>query len=643
MKRHAHTRLASMLGLFVLLGSTAYAQITPSADSYTNTASSTTNHGASTLLDVEAATQVAFIQFNLASIPATAGVSQATLKLYVNGVTTAGSFNVDYVNGAWAENTIDASNAPPLGTTIASEVALTTADKNQYILINVTPAVQAWLNGSETNNGIALVANGTFNATFDSKENTTTSHAPELDIAFAGGEGTITGVTTASGSGLTGGGTSGTLDLSLTNACASKQVLQWSGSTWACSNAGTGTITGVTAGTALTGGGSSGAVTLNLNTSALNSMYAQLGAANTFTGNQTVNGNVSTAGVTTTSTNGGVNSTITGSGNGIAAVTGSATATGAAGFTFGVVGQSASNTGRGVFGNSTGSGGIGVIGENNNGPGFGVVGKAINPSYGSGVYGEIVEPSSTGAAQLTRGGIWGDTGLALPSEVSGEIAAIVGTADDAYSGIFLNNSPTGYSTLVVTALSSASNPFIAGGPGGFCYLDNSGNWDCFGGSNAVVAIDGGARAVAMSAIESPMNWFEDAGSAQLLNGAAVINFDRDFIQTVNAEMDYKVFPVPNGDCKGLYVTNKTATSFEVRELGGGTSNVAFDYRIMAVRRNYEHVRFADHTRDYDSIEQIRREQMKAMAAKPAPHDLTNNPAVDPAKQASATTVPAVRR
>jgi hypothetical protein len=30
---------------------------------------------------------------------------------------------------------------------------------------------------------------------FDSKENTTTSHPAELDIAFAGGDGTITGVT----------------------------------------------------------------------------------------------------------------------------------------------------------------------------------------------------------------------------------------------------------------------------------------------------------------------------------------------------------------------------------------------------------------------------------------------------------------
>jgi len=286
----------ALLTLFVC--ATAYAQLTPAGDAYTNTASSTTNYGAKTLLDVDDTTQVTYIQFNLASVPTTASISQATLKLYVNTVTTAGSFNVDYVNGAWAESTIDASNAPALGTTIASGVAITTADKNQYILINVTSAVQAWLSGSEANNGIALVANGSFNATFDSKENTTTSHPPELDIAFAGGDGTITGVTTSSGSGLTGGGTSGTLSLALTNACAANQVLQWNGTSWICAAVGTGTITGVTAGTDLTGGGTSGNVTLNLNTANV----PQLNTANTFSGNQTVKGNVAATGAISAAT-----------------------------------------------------------------------------------------------------------------------------------------------------------------------------------------------------------------------------------------------------------------------------------------------------------------------------------------------------
>ncbi len=303
----AQRRFVSLLSLILLAGlmmtitttmtTSAYAQITPLGDSYTNTADPTTNYGAKTLLDVDGATQITYIQFNLASVPATASVSQATLKLYVNTVSTAGSFNVDYVSGAWSESTIDASNAPALGAAIASGVAITTADKNQYILINVTSAVQAWLSGSETNEGLALVANGSFDATFDSKENTTTSHPAELDIAFAGGDGTITGVNTASGSGLTGGGTSGTLNLSLTNACAANQILQWNGTGWVCSSAGTGTITGVTAGTDLTGGGTSGNVTLNVNTSALNATYALLTGNNNFTGAEIVNGSVSATGV----------------------------------------------------------------------------------------------------------------------------------------------------------------------------------------------------------------------------------------------------------------------------------------------------------------------------------------------------------
>ena len=120
-------------------------------------------------------------------------------------------------------------------------------------------------------------------------------------ITFATGQtfpgtGTITGITTASGSGLTGGGTSGTLNLALTNTCSSGQVLSWNGTTWVCTGLSAGgTITGVTAGTDLLGGGTSGNVTLNLDTTKV----PQLNAANTFTGNQTVNGNLSATGLVT--------------------------------------------------------------------------------------------------------------------------------------------------------------------------------------------------------------------------------------------------------------------------------------------------------------------------------------------------------
>ncbi len=117
-------------------------------------------------------------------------------------------------------------------------------------------------------------------------------------ISFAAGQtfpgaGTITGVT--AGSGLVGGGTTGNVTVGMTNSCASGQVLQWNGSAWACASVGTGggSISGVTAGIDLTGGGTSGNVILNLDTSKV----PQLGAANAFTANQTVNGNLTATGV----------------------------------------------------------------------------------------------------------------------------------------------------------------------------------------------------------------------------------------------------------------------------------------------------------------------------------------------------------
>src|ERR1700721_337366 len=146
----AQLRLISLLSLILSAWTAAYAQITPSADSYTVTGDPTTNYGAKPLLDVESPSQTTYIQFNLSSIPSTytsADITKATLKLYVSSIGTAGSFNVDYVNGTWTESKITADLAPTLGTTIAGSVPLVAADKNQFILIDVTEAVQAWLSG----------------------------------------------------------------------------------------------------------------------------------------------------------------------------------------------------------------------------------------------------------------------------------------------------------------------------------------------------------------------------------------------------------------------------------------------------------------------------------------------------------------
>jgi len=101
------------------------------------------------------------------------------------------------------------------------------------------------------------------------------------------GDGTLTGVTTATASGLTGGGTSGTLKLALTSACAKNQVLEWNGTAWACASAGTGTVTSVGSGSGLSGGPITGSGTLSI---------ANAGVTNTMLQNSAVTLNASPAG-----------------------------------------------------------------------------------------------------------------------------------------------------------------------------------------------------------------------------------------------------------------------------------------------------------------------------------------------------------
>jgi hypothetical protein len=145
-------------------------------------------------------------------------------------------------------------------------------------------------------------------------------------------------------------------------------------------------------------------------------------------------------------------------------------------------------------------------------------------------------------------------------------------------------------------------------------------------------VDGGARKVSLYAMQSAENWFEDAGSGQLSNGSASIALDPTFAQTVNMGVEYHVFLTPNGDCKGLYVTQKSATSFEVHELGGGSSSVAFDYRIMAKRNGYENVRLADVTEQFNKQKAQRQRMRRPVRPAAAPR---SSP-IAPAQQLRAT-------
>jgi len=105
-----------------------------------------------------------------------------------------------------------------------------------------------------------------------------------------------------------------------------------------------------------------------------------------------------------------------------------------------------------------------------------------------------------------------------------------------------------------------------------------------------------------------------------------VTLDAAYAQTVNTGVDYHVFLTPNGDCKGLYVAQKSPASFEVHEMGGGASNIAFDYRIMARRKGFENVRLADLT---GKIQRDTRARSAAAAPTVAPLKAAQGPIQEP--------------
>jgi trimeric autotransporter adhesin len=183
--------LLSLCFFVCLFSALAYSQATPpSGDTMSYSGSPTENYGSYTSLFVQTGSVISnsYIQFNLATVPTGSTVTKATLRLFVNTVTTAGSFDVYQLNNSWTESTLTYDNAPPLGqsATGGNPTAFTSSSLNQFILINITSLVQQWVNGSLTNNGLALAITTSSGAlAFDSKEATLTSHQPELEIVLA--------------------------------------------------------------------------------------------------------------------------------------------------------------------------------------------------------------------------------------------------------------------------------------------------------------------------------------------------------------------------------------------------------------------------------------------------------------------------
>lgn len=284
----------------------------------------------------------------------------------------------------------------------------------------------------------------------------------------------------------------------------------------------------------------------------------------------------------------------------------------ALGKTYGLYGYSTSASGAGVFGqdnsfigvkgttttgdagvagyNTTSTGGIAVFADATNG--YGVY------SYGGELGGEFTDANKD-TAILTDNAV-GYGAYINGTSVGGQIGDDLGDA-----GVF-GYSPSNFGVYGVDVygdfgelgdgLDGAGGYFQDAG-GDYCLIAYGGAAIYSTGTKSTMVKDEKGQERVLFCNESPEVLFEDYGEGQLVNGKAHINLDPLFARSVciNDKHPLRVFIQLEGDCNGVYVTNKTANGFDVVELKNGTSNTNFSWHIVCNRANQAgpHHNYAD--------------------------------------------------
>jgi hypothetical protein len=266
----------------------------------------------------------------------------------------------------------------------------------------------------------------------------------------------------------------------------------------------------------------------------------------------------------------------------------------------------------GVTGESTSSYGVFGVSSNNNGV-YGATSGAAGQAGVAGVANNTfavsgVATNYTGILGQTQGGGYGVAGIASHTNSS---AGVLGRADAnfvygvrgqaAYTAIFgestgvgnlagygVAGTSVGSAGVYASSASASSYALVATSSTGLAGLFQGnvliqGSYTATGSKSAAVPHPDGTHR-RMYCQESPEPWFEDFGEAQLSNGRATVTLDRDFAAVVHGDR-YLIFLTPNGDTRGLYVSSRGPTVFEVREVQGGTASLGFSYRVVARRKD----------------------------------------------------------
>jgi hypothetical protein len=276
----------------------------------------------------------------------------------------------------------------------------------------------------------------------------------------------------------------------------------------------------------------------------------------------------------------------------------------------------------GVFGKGINGAGIGVIGLGSNGSNFatiangcggaftgyyGAYGYGANPAAGVGVIGvgnNIATPNlyaSGGGGNFT--GLNAGT-VAWATDATAGVG-VIGAGNNVATNIPASGGCGGaFTGFTCGVYGYASNPSSTTDRYGGYFSTTSNLYAYvggrYGGTNrkivgtgtvSTIVKNGSGDLITLTCPEAPEIVFQDFGIGQLQNGKAHITIDPDLAIniTVSEQHPLKVYITPEGDCKGVYVTNKSASGFDVVELQGGTSDVHFSWQIVATRANEEYV------------------------------------------------------
>ncbi len=233
------------------------------------------------------------------------------------------------------------------------------------------------------------------------------------------------------------------------------------------------------------------------------------------------------------------------------------------------------NIGVAGFGTSS-TAGIGVIGAGN---GSG----ALYPSAGAGgsftgivgLYGKSTASNGTGIIGIGNN-------IASPSTVStGSGGSFSGTVCGVY-GYAANSSSDRYGGYFATGGSLYA--YVGG------RYSNTNRKIVGSGTVSTIVKNRQGERITLTCPEAPEVVFQDFGVGQIIDGVAHITIDPDLAINIVVSEKYplKVYITPEGDCNGVYVTNKSAEGFDVIELQGGKSNIPFSWQIVATRANEEY-------------------------------------------------------